>query len=1054
MESPFQRDGSPGVQVVGPEDGWILERIARRLASKLPYAILTRPGTKPAPHIALVYYVNYYLYNGPSGVLDVGYFTHADEANDFLARGRRMDYCVCMSRVYEDWLKAQGVTHVTCIPMAYDSYRYRPRLVLGVIGLLDQPRKGKHLVDAVRQLPFVEVVTTEGRLPPEQLPDFYQRLDYVLIPATVEGGPMCLLEGLAMGKPVLAPANVGMVPEFGDTEHIRRYPTGDVAGLLELVRTCYEEKRARARLVEERTWDRWAEAHHRLFERLLRERGKEWPQPCPGFRFGMLGELEVPLGVDVEPLETAVDAMARHLYFGRYGEARAGQEAVLPRYPFAGKLLDGIPRDVTPSLAAVGRASEDACTSESTPLGCVLAVQNRSAEYLERTFQTYRYQTYQPVDKVLLDYGSAEEFAAAYRSLADRYGWRYVRSTPAKPGWSLSAAYNLAVSALADSVEVVFKGDVDVLLGADVLATAARFGRDKLCIFSCLSTGPGTAYPSAFQQPGDLEGLLRGPSPPEPMLGEGIHAYPRRWFREIGGFDLAFSAWGFEDSDLRVRAQKSIGLHNDTSALVVHQWHPRSVNEEQAAMNRAHYDRMKVEGNLVRNGGQLVPPVVIARTPLAVPDEAAGRIGGEQKDGLRIAFATRSIQEVLYRLSSALFGLDRLQQQGVHIRQHRLTGTDSTGYCRELLALDADWVVNVDEDAFVLAPERVLDLIGYMERQGFAACGVPDGGVVAIRAHNPVACNAFFNVFDLRRVRRVWQDWPAVLAARHQPAYETAVPAFARRTRFVFDHFEPYYGVFFALLGAGERILYLDAEEWQDGITTLVKDMADEPFLLHCWYSRTWKTNPDTRSRYRLAVEYARWKQGLPRLNWESSAPPAAVSPLGKWEALFQANRDPFPFGDTLTYEKAAAFLDGLTSVEDWGAGQGWFRRYLKPMVRYKSIDGSRSAQLDQLADLATYTSQVEGIMLRHVLEHNDGWAAILSNALCSFTKRLVIILFTPFAERTVRMAYNHTIGVPDIAFAKEDLVRAFDGLPWQLEENVKTKTQYGVEQVFYLEKQ
>ena len=66
---------------------------------------------------------------------------------------------------------------------------------------------------------------------------------------------MSLLEGLAMGKPIIAPEGVGLVPEFGATEDIRRYPAGDAAALVELVRTCYEEKRARSRLVENRTWD-------------------------------------------------------------------------------------------------------------------------------------------------------------------------------------------------------------------------------------------------------------------------------------------------------------------------------------------------------------------------------------------------------------------------------------------------------------------------------------------------------------------------------------------------------------------------------------------------------------------------------------------------------------------------------------------------------------------------------------------------------------------------------------------------------------------------------
>src|SRR5262249_33723671 len=153
------------------------------------------------------------------------------------------------------------------------------------------------------------------------------------IPATAEGGPMSLLEGLAMGKPVIAPDHVGMVPEFEPNEQILRYPVGDAAALARVVTACYHKKLEPRRLVKDRTWDRWAERHHQLFMRLLRERGMPPPEPAPGFRFGMLGELEILFGVELDPLESAVDRAAADLFYGRYGRARRALEEVLPRYP-------------------------------------------------------------------------------------------------------------------------------------------------------------------------------------------------------------------------------------------------------------------------------------------------------------------------------------------------------------------------------------------------------------------------------------------------------------------------------------------------------------------------------------------------------------------------------------------------------------------------------------------------------------------------------------------------------------------------------------------------
>jgi hypothetical protein len=259
MSTPSEPPDEAVVQIAGPTDNWVLERLARRLAAKLPYARFVPWRPEPGGAARLAYYVNYALYQGPSGLIDVGFFTHRDDTQHFLERARGVDCCVCMAKVYADWLRSQGVAAVEHIPMGFDTYRYRPRLVMGVVGKLDHPRKGRHLVERLRQLPFLEVRATEGEVGAEELPDFYQRLDYVLIPATVEGGPMSLLEGLGMGKPVIAPEAVGMVPEFRDTEHMLRYPAGDAEALVRLVTACYEKKRGPSRLVQDRTWDRWAE---------------------------------------------------------------------------------------------------------------------------------------------------------------------------------------------------------------------------------------------------------------------------------------------------------------------------------------------------------------------------------------------------------------------------------------------------------------------------------------------------------------------------------------------------------------------------------------------------------------------------------------------------------------------------------------------------------------------------------------------------------------------------------------------------------------------------
>lgn len=167
---------------------------------------------------------------------------------------------------------------------------------------------------------------------------------------------------------------------------------------------------------------------------------------------------------------------------------------------------------------------------------------------------------------------------------------------------------------------------------------------------------------------------------------------------------------------------------------------------------------------------------------------------------------------------------------------------------------------------------------------------------------------------------------------------------------------------------------------------------------------------------------------------------------MGLWN---YPHDQPFPFGDTITYRKGMGFLAGLGLVEDWGCGTAWAKRYLK-LSSYRGVDGSASKFTDVVADLRTYVSDVDGIFMRHVLEHNEGWREILANAVQSFKKRMALIMFIPFGPET--KITNPGAEIPDIQFRKEDLTDYFKDLKWT-EESFSTPTQCGWEHVFYLQK-
>jgi hypothetical protein len=174
------------------------------------------------------------------------------------------------------------------------------------------------------------------------------------------------------------------------------------------------------------------------------------------------------------------------------------------------------------------------------------------------------------------------------------------------------------------------------------------------------------------------------------------------------------------------------------------------------------------------------------------------------------------------------------------------------------------------------------------------------------------------------------------------------------------------------------------------------------------------------------------------------------TSNLGRWAKWNGGYDVPAPYGDSVTYKLGAEFLEPCATLEDWGSGRGWFETLCPRAI---AIDGSPSAHTTVLADLTRYTSCVEGIFMRHVLEHDPQWRAILSNAVGSFTKRLCLILFTPLVARTQEIAFNQELGVPDISFAVKDIEWHFDrDVHTWTRLGVDTPTQYGHETCFFVE--
>lgn len=190
---------------------WSLYYDAENLAREIPGAVV---GTVPDPRADVNMFVNYHLYT-PPGTVATAMFTHRERTGPLKQRFGKVATLV-------DWCFAMNHHTLTLLPKEKSSImwvwpdpRYhKGKVILGVCGRAYKGgRKRMDWVKDLQAVPGVEVRTTGGKIPAEDMPRYYDGLDYLVVLADNEGGPKPVVEALARGCPVIAP-NVGYCWEF------------------------------------------------------------------------------------------------------------------------------------------------------------------------------------------------------------------------------------------------------------------------------------------------------------------------------------------------------------------------------------------------------------------------------------------------------------------------------------------------------------------------------------------------------------------------------------------------------------------------------------------------------------------------------------------------------------------------------------------------------------------------------------------------------------------------------------------------------------------------
>jgi hypothetical protein len=137
----------------------------------------------------------------------------------------------------------------------------------------------------------------------------------------------------------------------------------------------------------------------------------------------------------------------------------------------------------------------------------------------------------------------------------------------------------------------------------------------------------------------------------------------------------------------------------------------------------------------------------------------------------------------------------------------------------------------------------------------------------------------------------------------------------------------------------------------------------------------------------------------------------------GPWD--YSQAEESFPYDGTASYAIAGEWVSHRGTVEDWGCGVGWMRQFVDG--HYVGVDGAWSRFAEKQVDLRTYTSDVECVVMRHVLEHNVAWRDIARNFMASWRERAALVLFIPPQAEEVDTA-EPDWAVPDIAVSGPDL--------------------------------
>jgi hypothetical protein len=261
---------------------WICQRMAGEILDSAPehVEVSISAAYQDEPD-TLIYFNPYRTMGEPTRLCharSVAFCTHPEKHELFWSMPDLTDHVIVMAEQHRQGFIDRGhdENKITLLYPGIDAaYRdTRLRVFLPVL-MTGRKRKGVSLYERLRNVPWLNVICSNGEFSAEQMLLEYRAADVILSTAIPdnggEGGPMLVREGLALGKYVVAPAGIGHVDDHANMMHgsLYRYPAGDYEALLQVLSAHHQRQLSQRRMLQDASWSGWAAEMWRIFEGVM-----------------------------------------------------------------------------------------------------------------------------------------------------------------------------------------------------------------------------------------------------------------------------------------------------------------------------------------------------------------------------------------------------------------------------------------------------------------------------------------------------------------------------------------------------------------------------------------------------------------------------------------------------------------------------------------------------------------------------------------------------------------------------------------------------------------